>query len=82
MKAKTYISVCKQTIAQNRKLPHERQVGPIRMSEGKHGKPRRVWGIGMKMREGDYVSICYAQPGGILKPMPWGARVWIQVTRK
>jgi hypothetical protein len=79
---KTYISVCKNTIARNQKLPHEKRIGPIRISEGKYGKPRRVFGVGMSMHDGDYVSVCYASPGGIDKPMPWGARTWMEVSRK
>lgn len=80
---KTYISVCKQTIARNRKLPHEKRIGPIRVSRGKHGKATRNFGMGMEMHEGDYVSIRYASPDDTtMEPMPWGACIWIEVTRK
>jgi hypothetical protein len=71
-----YLSVCKQTIAQNRKLLHSKRVGPIRMSEGKHRKPRRIWGFGTDNVA--YVGVHYMPD----KPMPWGARAWVQITLK
>lgn len=70
-----YISVCKQTIAQNRKLPHEKRVGVLRICRGKHGKPRRIWGYGTP--NPSYVSVVYDPEN----PMPWGARAWIQISQ-
>lgn len=65
-----YMSVCKQTIAQNRKLPRGKQVPPLRVSRGKHGRPRRYWAM---MIPGP-VKVMYDPE----HPMPWGARVWIE----
>ena len=69
-----YISVCKQQIAMNRKLPHEKQIGPLRMCRGRHGKPQRIWGFGTS--NASYVSVVYEPTN----PMPWGARAWIKIT--
>lgn len=73
---KIYISVCKQTIAQNRKLPPNKRVGPLRICTGKHGKPRRAWGFGAGSIE--YVAVIYDPD----HPMPWGARACVEITPK
>jgi len=64
----TYISVCKNVILSN--LKHGKNDPPIRVSKGKHGKPDHCWGY-----EYENVKIKYSPK----KPMPWGARVWIEL---
>lgn len=64
----TYISVCKNTILSN--LKHGTKKPPIRVSNGLHGKPKRVH----KFSAVGKVKVVYSK-----KPAPWGARVWLEV---
>jgi len=64
----TYISVCKNIVLSNRK--HGTNKPPIRISEGKYGKPRYAYVVAFKGR----AKVVYSPN----KPMPWGARVWIE----
>lgn len=68
----TYVSVCKNTILSN--LKRKRNDPPIRISRGKHGKPVRKHTFEAKGK----VKICYSPT----KPMPWGARVWLEIEGK
>jgi len=63
-----YITVCKNTILSNLKRGERRPV--IRVSEGKHGKPRRCRGVTLPG-----VRVRYEPT----KPLPWGARAWIEI---
>jgi len=67
---KYYLSICRQTVAQNRKLPKAKRMPPIRVSRGKHGKPKRYWG----MLIDEPVTVVYDPDN----PMPWGARAWME----
>ncbi len=64
-----YITVCKNTILSN--LKHGTNKPAIRVSDGKYGKPT-------------YHHV-YKQTGAMRvvadmkKPLPWGARVWVEV---
>lgn len=68
--AKMYLSVCKQTIAQNRNKPRSRQTPPMRVSRGKYGRPKRYWSIILS----GPVTVMYDNEN----PMPWGAKVWLE----
>lgn len=67
---KYYLSVCRQIVARNRKLPRNKQAPPIRLSRGKYGKSKHLW----KMKFPANAIMIYNPQ----KPMPWGARVWIE----
>ena len=69
----TYLSVCKNTIACNRKLPANRQTPVIRVSLGKHGRARRV--NNLTITNPKRVSIMYNPDS----PTPWGARAWVEI---
>lgn len=71
--AKIYISICKNTILSN--LKNGTDNPPIRVSQGKHGKPQRCHEYVFKDGDG---RVVYSPD----KPMPWGARVWIEVSGK
>lgn len=64
-----YVSVCKNTILSNLKNGTNRPT--IRVSVGKHGKPTRHH----TMKFNGKGRIVYSPN----KPMPWGARVWIEL---
>lgn len=64
-----YITVCKNTILSN--LKHKTNKPAIRVSEGKYGKPKRVHNFTANGK----VKICC----DMKKPLPWGARVWIEI---
>ena len=64
----TYITVCKNTILSN--LKHSKNDPAIRVSEGKHGKPRRVHEY--TIQRGARI-VCDME-----HPLPWGAKVWIE----
>ncbi len=66
---KTYVTVCKNTILSN--LKHGKNDPPIRISIGKYGKPKRVHSF---KKYGLAKIVCNME-----KPMPWGARVWIEI---
>jgi len=65
----TYITVCKNTILSN--LKHGTKKPAIRVSKGKYGKPKRCHTYEAQGR----VRIVTGQ-----KPLPWGARVWLEVS--
>jgi hypothetical protein len=64
-----YLSVCKNTILSN--LKHGTKKPTIRVSEGKYGKPIRLH----KFEFNGKGRIVYSPE----KPMPWGARVWVEL---
>ena len=68
--ARFYASVCKQTIAQNNKLPACKRRPPIRVSRGKYGKPTRHWALTIPAG-----ARLVCKPTA---PMPWGAKVWLE----
>jgi len=65
-----YVTVCKNTILSN--LKHGTNKPPIRVSDGKYGKPRRVHSF---EHSGRSRVVC-----DMTKPLPWGARVWIELS--
>jgi hypothetical protein len=73
-KKKTYISVCKNVILSN--LKHGTNKAPIRVCHGKHGRPYNVHELALRVP----TRIVYSNPKdpNAPKPMPWGARVWIE----
>lgn len=64
----TYVTICKNTILSN--LKHGTNKPTIRISKGKYGKARRQHTFTAKGR----VTVRQG------KPLPWGARVWLEVT--
>jgi hypothetical protein len=70
--SKTYVSVCKNTVLSN--LKHGTNKPTIRVSKGKHGRPTH-WHEFTFNGKG---KIVYSPN----KPMPWGARVWIELENK
>lgn len=66
----TYITVCKNKILSN--LKHGTNKPTVRVCQGKYGKPKlyRTYKKGNILVSGDMSK----------KPMPWGARVWIEVS--
>jgi len=64
----TYITVCKNTILSNLKRGTNHPA--IRVSKGKHGKPSRHH----KYEATGTVRVITGE-----KPLPWGARVWLEV---
>jgi hypothetical protein len=66
---KTYVTVCRNAILRN--LKQGRNDPTVRVSKGKHGKPRRY----RNYRKGK-IRICGDMRQ---KPMPWGARVWVEI---
>ena len=63
-----YITVCKNTILSN--LKHGTYQPPIRVSQGKYGKPQyyqryQITGQAQVISNMD-------------RPLPWGAKVWIE----
>ncbi len=65
---KTYISVCKNVILSN--LKNGTNKPPIRVSVGKHGKPKHYH----RYKKGDFEIVC-----DMKNPQPWGARVWVEI---
>ena len=68
-----YITVCKNTILSN--LKHKTNKPPIRISNGKYGKPKHAH---------EFPIIIDGRKIGRLvcdmdNPMPWGARVWLEI---
>lgn len=68
----TYVSVCKNTILRN--LKNKTNEPTIRVSEGKHGKPKHVHVMEFEGKG----RIVYSPDS----PMPWGARVWIEIEQR
>lgn len=67
---KWYINVNKHTIAKNNKLPPgAHKEPPIRVSKGKHGKPKYFHAFPL----GEQARIVYAPDD----PLPCGAKVYI-----
>lgn len=66
-----YMTVCKNTILSNRK--NKRNDPPIRISEGKYGKPWRTHSY--LIPDACRVKVVYSPD----KPLPWGARAWVEV---
>ena len=66
---KTYITVCKNTVLHN--IKHSDNKPPIRVSYGKYGKPT----YHHEYHVPKDAKIVYSPD----KPLPWGARVWIEV---
>ncbi len=66
---KTYITICKNTILSNLKRGTNTPV--IRVSNGKHGKPKRVH----KFTGEGRATVVYDPQ----HPMPWGARAWVEI---
>jgi hypothetical protein len=66
-----YVTVCKNTILHN--LKRGTQDPPVRVSKGKHGKPRRFHTY--THPKPVQVSFHY----GPTSPLPWGARVWAEL---
>ena len=64
-----YVSVCKNVILSNRK--QAKNDPPIRVSQGKHGKPMHVHAFSFDGKG----TLVYSPD----EPMPWGARAWLQV---
>jgi hypothetical protein len=64
-----YISVCKQTVARNRK--NGTNDPPIRVSVGKHGKPFHQHAVHFEGKG----RVVYSPDN----PLPWGARAWIEI---
>jgi len=64
-----YVTVCKNTILSN--LKRGTNNPPIRVSEGKYGKPTRVHEFSAN---GNIKVVC-----DMKKPLPWGARVWLEI---
>ena len=64
-----YLSVCKNVVLSN--LKHGKNDPPLRISEGKYGKPihRHEFEFQGKGR------IVYDPQN----PMPWGARAWVEI---
>lgn len=69
---KTYITVCKNVILSN--LKHGTNKPPIRVSQGKHGKPTHHHILQVDKPE-RMRFVCDMD-----NPLPWGARVWIELT--
>lgn len=69
---KLYVSVCKNIILSN--LKNGTNKPTIRVSRGKYGKPKhfRTFKHGNITISGDMTK----------KPMPWGARVWVEIEPK
>ena len=65
---KTYITVCKNVILRN--LKQNRNDPPIRVSKGKYGKPKHVHSLTI-----DRMTFKV----DMKKPLPWGARVWVEI---
>ena len=70
-----YITVCKNTILRN--LKNGTKDPPIRVSVGKHGTP--TYYHRFRIPAGCLSEIVYLGNGDGEKPLPWGARVWVQV---
>lgn len=68
---KTYITVCKNVILSN--LKHGTNKPPIRVSQGKYGQPRHMHEFSVHGSNKVKV-VCDME-----NPLPWGARVWIEV---
>lgn len=68
---KTYITVCKNTVLSNLKRGENKP--PLRISRGKYGKPARRHVITIPV--GFPVKVVYSPK----KPLPWGARAWVEV---
>ena len=66
-----YVTVCKNVILSN--LKHGRNDPAVRVSRGKYGKPRRY----RKYRIGNVLVTC-----DMKRPLPWGARVWVEITER
>lgn len=66
---KLYITVCKNVILSN--LKNGTNKPPIRVSRGLYGKPSHYHGMPFIGRG----KIVYSPK----KPLPWGARVWIEL---
>ena len=66
-----YVTVCKNTILSN--LKHGTNKPVIRVSQGKYGKPRRYKQYAIN---GNARVVCNME-----SPLPWGARVWIEVDK-
>jgi len=65
-----YVTVCKNTILSN--LKHKTNKPPIRMSQGKYGKPSYHHVLDLKNR--NVRVVCDME-----RPLPWGAKVWLEV---
>lgn len=65
---KTYVTVCKNVILSN--LKNRTNKPAIRVSVGKYGKPKRY-----RNYTNGNVKIC----ADMKNPLPWGARVWIEI---
>ena len=65
-----YASVCKNTVLSN--LKHGKSDPVIRISRGRHGKPKRCHVFTFPL--GYEVRIVYDPTN----PMPWGARAWVE----
>lgn len=68
---KTYITVCKNVILSN--LKHGTNEPPIRISQGKYGKPMHFHKLKLE-KMNSMTVVC-----DMANPLPWGARVWIEV---
>jgi hypothetical protein len=71
-----YVTVCKNTILSNLKRGENK--APLRVSKGKHGKPRR------RHQQAIRCVSCGAHVGLVVvrmkRPLPWGARAWVEIT--
>ena len=70
---KYYSSICRQIVAINRKLPRNKQIPAVRVSKGKYGKPKRYHKFKVPKHATNIVI-----NSDMKKPMPWGARYWIE----
>ena len=70
---KTYISVCKNTVASN--LKNGTRIPVLRISHGKYGKPQRADNFHLKTVKPASICVHYNPH----KPMPWGARAWMEI---
>ncbi len=65
---KTYVTVCKNVILRN--LKRGRNDPPIRVSRGKYGLSRHYH---------TYTQGKVTVRTDMKKPLPWGARVWVEI---
>ncbi len=65
---KTYVTVCKNVILRN--LKRGRNDPPIRVSRGKYGSARHYH---------TYTDGRVTVTTDMKKPLPWGARVWVEI---
>ena len=67
----TYVTVCKNTILSN--IKHGTKKPTVRVSQGRYGRPTRV--ASYVAKRPTYVAV----KNDMENPLPWGARVWVEI---